>query len=183
MPRQQLNDFQHRLGSLKTCFALAEPDLDASPVCPHCNFRLVIESDGPAIGQVLKTLEDELENLHGGWTRTLLSNLEDPATQQNLPLLKSAPRKIIEGFVKSRVLPDDVTPEFVAALQEALSGLAKVIIAVDTLRSALLAGGSPSECREESPDLNEQALSRTGFTFKHAGSGSDRSCRVPRTQV
>ena len=148
MPRQQLSDFQNRLGGLRTCFALTEPDLDASPVCPHCNFRLVTEQDGQSAAQVLKALEDELERLHEGWTKTLLSNLEDPTTQQNLPLLKSAARKIVDGFLKSRTLPDDVNHEFVAALQEALSGLAKVIVTTDGLRSALLAGGSPATLPE-----------------------------------
>jgi len=148
MPRQQLSDFQNRLGGLRTCFTLTEPDLDASPVCPHCNFRLVTEPDGRSAGQVLKALEDELDNLHEGWTKTLLSNLEDPTTQQNLTLLKAAARKIVDGFLKSRALPDDVNHEFVAALQEALSGLAKVIVTTDDLRSALLAGGSPATLPE-----------------------------------
>jgi len=148
MPRQQLSDFQNRLGGLRTCFALTEPDLDASPVCPHCNFRLVTEPDGQSAGQVLKALEDELDKLHEGWTKTLLSNLEDPTTQQNLTLLKAAARKIVDGFLKSRALPDDVNHDFVAALQEALSGLAKVIVTTDDLRSALLAGGSPATLPE-----------------------------------
>jgi uncharacterized protein DUF6079 len=39
MPRQHLSDFQNRLAGLKSCFALTEQELDASPVCPHCNFK------------------------------------------------------------------------------------------------------------------------------------------------
>ena len=39
MPRQHLADFQNRLGGLKSCFALTEQELDASPVCPHCSFQ------------------------------------------------------------------------------------------------------------------------------------------------
>jgi hypothetical protein len=148
MPRQQLSDFQNRLGGLKTCFSLTEPDLDVSPICPHCNFRLVTEPDDRSDGQALKGLEDELEKLHEGWTKTLLSNLEDPTTQQNLALLKTAARKIVDDFLKSRTLPEDVSHEFVAALQEALSGLAKVVITGDSLRSALLDGGSPATLPE-----------------------------------
>jgi hypothetical protein len=148
MPRQQLSDYQNRLGGLRTCFALTEPDLDASPICPHCNFRLVTEPNGRSAGQVLKGLEDELEKLHDAWTKTLLSNLEDPTTQQNLSLLKPAARKIVDGFLKARSVPDDVTHDFVAALQEALSGLTKVVVTTDGLRSALLAGGSPATVPE-----------------------------------
>ncbi|MEI8209960.1 MAG: DUF6079 family protein, partial [Methylococcales bacterium] len=43
LPRQQLTDFQNRLVSLKSCFALTEQNLDSSPVCPHCGFRPSIE--------------------------------------------------------------------------------------------------------------------------------------------
>ncbi|MEI6310192.1 MAG: DUF6079 family protein, partial [bacterium] len=36
MPRQHLLDFQNRLAGLKSCFALTEQELEASPICPHC---------------------------------------------------------------------------------------------------------------------------------------------------
>jgi hypothetical protein len=143
MPRQQLSDFQNRLGGLRTCFALTQPDLDASPVCQHCNFRLVSEPDSVPASQAIRNLEDELERLHDSWTKTLLSNLEDPTTQQNLGLLKSAPRRIVDAFLAARALPQEVNQEFVAALQEALSGLSKVVITSEGLRTALLAAGSP----------------------------------------
>jgi hypothetical protein len=148
MPRQQLSDFQNRLGGLRTCFALTQLDLDASPVCQHCNFRLVSEPDSVAASQAIRMLEDELERLHDSWTKTLLSNLEDPTTQQNLGLLKSAPRRIVDAFLAARALPDDVTQDFVAALQEALSGLSKVVITSESLRKALLAAGSPATVPE-----------------------------------
>ncbi len=148
MPRQQLSDFQNRLGGLRTCFALTQPDLDASPVCQHCNFRLVSEPDSVPASQVMRNLEDELERLHDSWTKTLLSNLEDPTTQQNLGLLKSAPRRIVDALLATRALPEDVTQDFVAALQEALSGLSKVIITSESLRNALLAAGSPATVPE-----------------------------------
>jgi len=74
--------------------------------------------------------------------------LEDPTTQQNLALLKSAPRKIVDAFLSARTLPEDVNHDFVGALQEALSGLAKVVITNETLRAALLSGGSPATVSE-----------------------------------
>lgn len=43
MPRQQLTDYQNRLAALKSCFALTEQNLDASPICPHCQFRPAAE--------------------------------------------------------------------------------------------------------------------------------------------
>jgi hypothetical protein len=148
MPRQQLSDYQNRLAGLRTCFALTQPDLDASPVCPHCNFRLVSEPDPVPANQAIRKLETELDQLHEGWTKTLLNNLEDPTTQQNLGLLKPSPKKIVDSFLALRVLPDDVSHDFVAALQEALSGLSKVIVTAEGLRAALLANGSPATVPE-----------------------------------
>jgi hypothetical protein len=148
MPRQQLSDYQNRLAGLRTCFALTPQELDASPVCPHCNFRLVTEQDGRAAGQILKGLEEELDRLHDSWTKTLIVNLDDPTTQKNLALLKPSVRKIVDAFLKSRVLPDEINHDFVTALTEALSGLTKVVVATDQLKAALLAGGSPATLPE-----------------------------------
>jgi hypothetical protein len=147
MPRQQLTDFQNRLASLQSCFALTQQDLDASPVCPHCNFRLASEEDR-ASAQLLKAFETELDRMHEGWTKTLLSNLEDPTTQQNLALLKPAARKIIDAFLKSRSLSDEISREFIAALQEVLSGLTRVSVSTDDIKVALLSGGSPATVPE-----------------------------------
>lgn len=147
MPRQQLTDFQNRLAALQSCFALTQQDLDASPVCPHCNFRLVSE-DGRDSSQLLKAFETELDQMHEGWTKTLLNNLEDPTTQQNLALLKPATRKIIDAFLKSRTLPEEISREFIAALQEVLSGLTRVSVSAEDIKGALLSGGSPATIPE-----------------------------------
>jgi hypothetical protein len=148
MPKQQLTDYQDHLIKLRSCFALTQQDLDASPVCPYCNFRLVAEQEERAAAQVLKILEEELDRLHDLWTKTLLRNLEDPTTQQNLLLLKPAARKIISDFQRTRALPENLNHDFISALQEALSGLSKVIVTTESLKAALLAGGSPATVQE-----------------------------------
>lgn len=148
MPRQQLIEFQNRLTSLRPCFALTKQELDASPICPYCNFRLVTESNGISAALTIKELDSQLGKLQEAWTKTILGNLEDPATRKNLALLKVPARKIIEGFLKVRELPEELNHGFVEALQEALSGLIKVSITLDNLKSALLAGGSPATLPE-----------------------------------
>ena len=164
MPRQHLSDFQNRLAALKSCFALTEQELEASPVCPHCGFRpaaesrtqqrgLRDESDSVLSAQhsvlinaaaVLQQLDDQLDKMIEEWTATLLTNLEDPTTKGNLSLLKPEPRKLVEGFIKKRRLPDDLNQDFIHALQEVLSGLTKVSVKIADLRDALLSGGSPA---------------------------------------
>jgi hypothetical protein len=144
MPRQQLLDFQNRLGALKSCFALTEQGLDASPVCPYCNFRLGEEPVPAPASTVLTELDTELDKLIEAWTKTLLTNLEDPTIQQNLNLLTPESRKLLEAFLSSRTLPDNLDPGFLQALQEVLSGLIRVAVSLGELRDALSEGGAPS---------------------------------------
>ena len=144
MPRQHLTDFQNRLVGLKSCFALTEHELDASPVCPNCNFKPGAEPLAAPAGTVLDGLDGELDKLVENWTQTLLTNLEDPTTKGNLNLLKPGPRKLVDGFIKKRALPDEIDQAFIHALGEVLSGLQKVPVKIADLRAALLSGGSPA---------------------------------------
>ena len=92
----------------------------------------------------LQGLDTELDGLIDGWQQTLLDNLDDPTTQAAMGLLKAPARKLIEAFVASKTLPAPVTPDFVSAVQEALSGLEKIPVSSEEIRQALLQGGSPA---------------------------------------
>lgn len=145
MPTSQLTSFEEKLDKLKSCASLIESELSASPVCPHCGFRPANEQgDMLPAANVLTQLDDELDRLIDGWTQTLLDNLDDPIIQENFDLLKPAAHSLVDGFVSSKSLPDPVTPEFVAAVQEALSGLEKINVSSADIRQALLQGGSPA---------------------------------------
>ena len=143
MPRQQLIDVRERLATLKPCYAVGKPELEADPVCPHCQLRPANEPPAAPASAQLAQLDQELDTLSSDWTRALLANLEDPTTKGNLALLKPAQGKVIEAFLKSRTLPDDLSNAFIQAVQEVLSGLQKVVVTGADLRTALLAGGSP----------------------------------------
>ena len=142
MPRQHLTDFQNRLAELETCFALMEQEMDASPLCPHCGYKPGAEPPSTPIGTVLDGLDDELDTLVNSWTRTLLTNLEDPTTK--VDLLKPESKELVKNFLKKQALPDELDQDFVHALSEALSGLQKVPVKATDLRDALLSGGSPA---------------------------------------
>ncbi len=148
MPRQRVSDFQNRLAGLKSCFALTEQELDASPVCPHCSFKPGAEPPAAPAGKILDALDDELDTLVENWTQTLLANLEDPTTKGNLGLLKPEPRELVDDFIEKRVLPDGTEQDFILAIQEALSGLQKVLVKSENLKAALVADGSPCTLQE-----------------------------------
>jgi hypothetical protein len=145
MPTSQLTAFDDKLDKLKSCAALVESELSASPYCPHCSFRPANEQGDFIPGaNVLKQLDEELDRLLEGWQQTLLDNLDDPMIQANLDLLKASARELIKKFVASKKLADPVTPNFVSAVQEALSGLEKIAVSGEVIKAALLQGGSPA---------------------------------------
>lgn len=152
MPRQQLTDYQNRLAGLKSCFALTEQNLDASPICPHCEFRPVVEigvsgSDNAQLGNaaaILNALDDELDRMLENWIKALLANLEDPITQANMDLLKIDDREPLEAFIKSKELPVPLDSNFVHALKEVLSGLVKVTVKAQELQLALQVTDGPA---------------------------------------
>jgi len=145
MPTSQLTAFDDKLDKLKSCASLVESELSASPYCPHCSFRPANEQGDFIPGaNVLKQLDEELDRLLEGWQQTLLDNLEDPMIQANLDLLKASARELIKKFVASKKLADPVTPNFVSAVQEALSGLEKIAVSGEVIKAALLQGGSPA---------------------------------------
>jgi len=94
-------------------------------------------------GTALDGLDGELDKLVANWTQTLLTNLGDPTTKANLGLLKPEPKKLVNSFIKSQALPDELDQNFIDALGEVLSGLQKVPVKIVDLREALLVGGSP----------------------------------------
>lgn len=143
MPRQHLINFQNRLAELKSCFVLTEQDLQTAPVCPVCGFRPSSELANAPAGTSLAILDGELDKMVADWTQTLLVNLEASTTRKHLDLLQPEPKKLVNGFIKKKELPEQIDQDFIQALSEVLSGLEKVSVKIDDLRMALLSGGSP----------------------------------------
>jgi predicted ATPase len=148
MPASQFRDWQNNLASLKTCAVLTEQELQATAICPHCQFKPATEAIEIPASSKLAEIEAELDQILANWTQTLLANLEDPTTQENLNLLKTEQRQLVDGFLASRILPNPLTNEFIHAVKEVLSGLAKVVVKTQDLQKVLLAGGSPCTVQE-----------------------------------
>jgi hypothetical protein len=145
MSTSQLTMFEEKLDNLKSCYQLSDSELVASPYCPHCSYKPANESLPFSVAaNALTQLDDELDRLLAGWQQALLDNLDDPIIRANLDLLKAVARTHIQSFVTSKTLPDPITPDFVSAVQEALSGLEKIAVTGDEIKNALLHGGSPA---------------------------------------
>ncbi len=148
MPASQFRDWQNNLASLKSCAVLTEQELQATAICPHCQFKPATEAINIPASSELGEIETELNQILANWTQTLLANLEDPTTRENLNLLKTEQRQLVDEFLVSRILPNPLTNEFIHAVKEVLSGLAKVVVKTQDLQKVLLAGGSPCTVQE-----------------------------------
>lgn len=155
MPRQQVTDFQSRLVLLKSCFSLTEQSLDASPICPHCQFRPSSELGTSASSLQIEQMDTQLDTMASAWTSIILSNLEDPITQANMVLLKTDDREPLEAFIQSRELPVPLDSNFVHALKEVLSGLVKVTIRPQALQDALQVTDGPATPAEMKKRFDE----------------------------
>ena len=159
MPSQQLADFRNGLAELQSCFTLVEEEIQAGPICPHCNYQPIVEGAGAAVEVILDELDETLDELQKDWTQTLLANLEDPTIQENLALLKPPARKLVVGFLDQGELPSDLSNAFIKALNDVLKGLLKVIVSQDDLIAALTEGGipaTPTELRSRFENYLEQ---------------------------
>ena len=144
MPRQQLTDYQNRLAGMKSCFALTEQNLDASPICPHCGFRPSVETGVAAGSQMIDQMDAQLDAMVAAWTSTILGFFEDPTTQVNMDLLKIDDRESLEAFINSKELPRPLEGNFVHALKEVLSGLVKVTVKAQDLQQVLQVTDGPA---------------------------------------
>lgn len=144
MPRQQLTDFQDHLMALKSCFVLTKQELDSAPTCPHCGFKPSTETRTDTNPHQIDEMDAQLDEMAEDWTSIILSNLEDPTTQDNLDLLKMDDRESLEAFFQSRELPIPLSNSFVHALKDALSGLVKVPVHLKDLQTALKVTDGPA---------------------------------------
>jgi len=143
LPHASLTELQTRLSKLTPCFTLVKDDLDASPICPHCNFRPQEETLGASGLAILQQIDDQLDTTLENWRKTLVENLSDPTAKKSISLLPSAQKAAVEGFLKSKQLPEKIDADLVQGIQTALSGLIAMNVIPADLLDSLSAGGAP----------------------------------------
>lgn len=142
LPHQQLRELETRLNQLHSCYALTERDLMRHAFCPHCGYKPYAEVTSLPAAHHLTSLEQGLVKIHYEWTQMILQELEQADIQTEL--LKPAVQAQLENFLTQRELPDEITVEFLEAVQEGLAKLIKVVINMEALQEALSSGGTPT---------------------------------------
>jgi len=139
-----LSDLQSRLAKVQPCFTLVKDDLDASAICPHCNFRPQEENPGVSGPAILDQIDQQLDRLLENWTKTLLDNLDDPTAKKSIKLLPESQKQAVDAFLKAKALPEKISNDLVQGMQTALSGLIAIPVKLADLLDALSGGGAPS---------------------------------------
>ena len=142
LPAGQLEDARQRLAALRTAASPRQKDLEQTPVLD--GFMPSIETLQGSAADRLGALDHQIDDLLERWTQTLLDNLAHESTQEALGLLGETDRQQIAQFREARALPDPLDSEFIGALKDALSGLHKVVVSVDDLKTRLFEGGAPA---------------------------------------
>ena len=143
LPRQQLNEFQNTLSTLKECQFLSTQALDLEPLCPICNFRPVVEASQSGLRHQLSQLDIQLDSMITQWIKTLINNLDDPTCLDSIKLLDVRNRLLIDTFISSQSLPNQDIKPFAAAVNEVFRGfIAKRISIRDVYRKLRLADGA-----------------------------------------
>ena len=139
----QLTEFDNQVGKLRTGTVLTEKDLENDPKSPD-GFWPGMEDTSVSSEVRLTNLKADLEKIHKSWTKNLLKDLDDPVIQGNFDLLKAPQKKLLKEFTAAKELPDEISQEFLTAIQQALTGLAKLTVRLDDLKAALFPDGSPA---------------------------------------
>jgi energy-coupling factor transporter ATP-binding protein EcfA2 len=144
LPHTSLSELQMRLHKIQPCFTLVKDDLNASPICTHCNFRPQEENIGISGTTALQQIDQQLDALLENWTKTLLDNLADPMVKKSIDLLNAEQKKAVSAFLKAKVLPEKISNDLVQGVQEALGGLIPIVLRPSELLAALSDGDAPS---------------------------------------
>ena len=131
----RLLDLQKELSSLNVCYELKKTELDASPFCSHCHYRL--DEVGLSVHGKLDEIEEGLEKLLQDWHKKLLDTVTDPTVQEQKQYLEAAQRKAIDDYIASGQLPDRVDEFFVGCIEALLKGFEPVEIKADDIINQL----------------------------------------------
>lgn len=143
LPHSALTDLQTRLANLQPCFTLVKDELDASPICPHCNFRPQEENVATSGMDALQQIDQQLDVLLESGTKALLENLEDPTAKKSINLLPGDQKTAVSSFLTAKKLPEKIGNDLVQGMQTALSGLIAISVKPTELLDALSDTGTP----------------------------------------
>jgi hypothetical protein len=127
----KLTTIEQDLSELKICYELTPEELKTSSVCPHCRYNLGDKAKN-VFGQ-LDNLEIRIDDLVTEWTQTLLNTVSDPLVSNQKEYLNANQQKVIDKFISSGTLPEQVDDFFIKSITALLKGFEPVVIQTEDL--------------------------------------------------
>lgn len=162
----QLKAIRDEFGRLQTGQNITADDLQESPTAAEF-FPLMEISQGMSADQRLNNLDSLIDTVYSAWVESLLKEFEDPSVQDNMKLLKTEEKSVLDAFLTEKELPNDLPKSLISAMKQALSGLSRVSVKLQDLEGALFAGGSATTI--------EDFKDRFAEYLDHIIKGQDRS--------
>jgi hypothetical protein len=138
-----LQKLEKDLNDLRSCPGVGTSDLTMSPSCQLCHFIPRTDDIQDSAAQKLEKVDADFEQRYQQWVETLRENLKKPDMQANIDLLGDKSRQLVKEFVKTGILPEKISSQFVDALRDSLHGLEKVTIDGTDFLLALTKPGMP----------------------------------------
>jgi hypothetical protein len=126
LPGAKLTELETSMANIQICYELTPTELNNSPFCRHCNFRL--DKDEPNVNGRLGQIKDGINKLIKEWTKKLLDTVNDPIVLAQKEYLSVDQQKVIADFIKSKELPKRVDDFFVDSITALLKGFDPVVI-------------------------------------------------------
>lgn len=170
LSHNKLKEVHDRLDGLVTCKGCTDQEVlnNARSLCPKCSFNpKELKSDEAAL-DVLVNCEDRVRQIEEEWTAELLKDLKDPAVRSSIELLPASHRDLIEDFVEAKTLPEEITDEFINAVNLALSGLKRRAVKAKDFVESVLGHGEPLRADEVVQRLNEWLKAEIGSDNRNA---------------
>lgn len=155
LPASQLKKVRSLLGDLKTCTEFTKSNLELAPECPYCRFKPSSESSSNSTSQILADIDQLLDSVLEGWRKLLIENLEDPTITENISLLTTAQQEVVRSFLSTRQIPANLDSAFIFSVNEILSGLERVAVSSEKIRTVIFRSGAPSTIDELKKNFEE----------------------------
>jgi energy-coupling factor transporter ATP-binding protein EcfA2 len=148
LPGNQYRGLLNKVRSLIPCPDLTKDELEVQAICPHCHFRPAEEWEFPAVGLVLSQLDEELDNMLGGWCHIMLDFVADPGVTSSFELLETEQKRAVRKFQARGKLPGEIGEDFIQGMQLLFQGLDGVTFSVSGLKEVLAGDGGPCTVEE-----------------------------------
>jgi hypothetical protein len=145
----KLSELFTRIDAVRACSGSTDADILKSPksLC-ICGFDPQTHPMENVAVELVQQCEDEIAELHKGWTNQLLNELDDPSVKTSRNLLNTEAQKLITDFLSAKVLPADISDAFITTMNDCFKGVKKKSVKSSDFAKKIAGDGAPLKVEE-----------------------------------